>query len=146
MWKTVREQIATLISGISGMQEVSNTPKLDFAGYPSAYIVPSDVESDYETTTENERVYAFLVRAFYETKTVGIATAMDRLEVVADNIIDAIDNEDKLNSGRTIAVGLPANYTFLSIEATPSVWGQISGSELLMAEMRVRIHISYDAS
>lgn len=145
-WKTIRSQIGTLLDSLTKIHEVSSTPKLEFGGYPAAYVVPSDSDSDYETNTENERVYAFLVRVFYETKETGLADAIDKLEDAVDDVIDAIDDEDRKQSGRTIAVDLPTNYTFLSVEATPSIWGQLEADGLVFSEIRVRVHVSYDAS
>lgn len=146
-YNVIRPQIATLISALSKMQEVVSYPKLDFSGYPSAYIIPSDSESDYETNIENQRVYAFIIRVFYEIKNTGVQTALDNLEDAVDDIIDAIDKEDKLgNTTRTIGMNLPADYTYLSISATPSNWGEIPSENLIMAEIRVRIKVSYDAS
>ena len=146
-WNTLRGQISTLVDTISTIQEVSGTPKLKFEGYPAAYIIPSDSESDYETTIENERVYAFLIRIFYETKNTGVGEALNALEDVVDSIIDLVDQEDKKpGSTRTIGINLPADYIFLSVEASPSLWGELPEDELLMAEIRVKVHISFDAS
>src|SRR3990167_5601265 len=124
-FKTLRPQIATLLAALQSggsniFQEVATTPKLLFSGYPSAHVVPSDNESDYETTTENERSYGFLVRCFYETKNTTVALAMDYLEDVVDAVIDALDDEDLVQSGRIIGADLPANYTYLAISAVPS--------------------------
>jgi len=146
-WGTIRPQIATLLGTISSIHEVSNTPKLKFDGYPACYVVPSENTSDYETQVENTRVYAFLIRVFYETKKIGIATAMDRLDGVVDEIIDACDQDDQKGaSTRTVAVSLPSRYTFLSIFATPSAWGEIPAEGLLMAEINVKIKVSVDVT
>lgn len=145
-WRTLREQIAVLLDSIDSIQEVAATPSLEFNGYPAAYIVPSDSTSDYETTTENERAYAFLIRVFYETKDTGLAAALARLEDVVDNVIDKVDDEDKLYTGRTIGLNLPAKYTFLAISAAPSVWGQLPSQNLVFAEIKVTVRISFDAT
>ena len=144
-WSTVRPQLKTLLDTIGDLQEVSATPKLKFSGYPAAYIIPSDNEGDYETTTENVRTYAFNIRLFYETKSTGIASALDKLDGIVDTVLDTLDQEDlKSATSRTVGVNLPSGYTYLNIFAMPSVWGQVDGEELLMAEIKVRIRISID--
>lgn len=144
-WNTLRPQLGTLVSGISGIQQVSNSPRLNFTGYPAATVTPSDQESDYQTTTENVRTYAFIIRIFYETKNTGIADALNALEDIVDSVLDAFDQEDlKSASARVVGINLPSGYTFLNIWATPSVWGEIPDQELIMAELKVRIRLSID--
>lgn len=146
-WKIVTPQIKTLLETIDKFQEVSPDPTLKFSGYPAACIYPSDSISDYETTTENERVYAYKVQVFYETKKGGIAEAMAALRELVDDVIDLFDQDDlKGAATRTVAIGLPARYTFLQILAHPSEWGEIPGENLITATITVRIKISYDAS
>lgn len=151
-WKTIRPQVATLLTNLTSgsgalIQEVSSTPKLNFNAYPAAYVVPSDLESEYETTIENERVYAFIVRVFHETKNTGIADAISTLEGVVDSVIDTIDQEDKKPAAtRTIGVGMPIDYVFLSVDATPGFWAEVPSEQLVMSEIRIRVRISYDAS
>lgn len=145
-WTTLRPQISNLIDSLTEIHEVSNSPKLDFSGYPGVYVIPSDVTSDYETTIENTRVYAFIVRVFYETKETTVAIALDNISSAVDAIVDAIDQEDKKNAGRTIGVSMPADYTYLAVMATPSLWGQLPNENLIMGEIRVRVLVSFDAT
>ena len=127
------------------MQEVSRVPKLKFAGYPSAHIVPSDNSGDYETTTENIRTYSFIVRIFYETKDTTMENAFTALEEVVDTVIDTFDKEDlKGSTNRTVGMGLPANYQFINIWASPNRWGILSEDQLIMAEVSVKVRISID--
>lgn len=144
-WNTLRPQIKTLLSTLSTFQEVSNYPKMKFNGYPAATVTPSDQTGDYETTKENVRTYCFIVRVFYETKNTGIETALDALEDIVDSVIDLFDKEDlKGSATRTVGISLPSGYTFVNIWATPSLWGEIPGEELLMAEIKVRVRINID--
>ncbi len=144
-FQTIRPQIGTLISTLSTIQEVSNYPKIKFNGYPAAHIVNSDNESDYETTTENVRTYAFMVRVFYETKVKGIGGALEALEKIVDSLLDLIDQEDQKGAvTRTIGVNLPARYTYLNTWAVPTGWGQVEGEELIMAQLSVRVRVSVD--
>lgn len=146
-WKTLRSQVGDLIESLDKMGEVSSTPKLDFEQYPGAYVIPSDNTSDFETNIENERAYAFFVRIFYETKNTGVADAVDKLEDAVDDIIDAIDQQDKKGSAtRIVGINLPSKYTYLSVSATPSVWGELPTEDLIMAEIKVVVRVSFDAT
>lgn len=146
-YATLRPQIKTLISTLNTIQEVSGTPKTVFGGYPAAYVLPSDNEADYETTTENTRTFAFIVRIFYDTKEGGVEGAFEALEGIVDSILDLFDQEDlKGVSTRTVGINLPAAYTFINIWATPGEWGELPDEQLLMAEMRIRVRVSVDIS
>lgn len=144
-WTVIRPQIKTVLDTISTIQEVSQAPKIKFDGYPAAHIVPSENSSDYETTKENVRTYAFTVRIFYETKQTGIEDALVALEQVTDSVIDAFDQEDlKGSTTRTIGMSLPSNYMFLNIFATPNRWVVLDEDQLIFAEITVRVRISVD--
>ncbi len=144
-FQVLRPQIGTLLETLSTIHEVSNSPKVKFGGYPAAHIVPSDNESDYETTTENVRTYAFMVRVFYETKVKGVAGALEALEKIVDSVLDLFDQEDQKGSGsRTVGVDLPTRYTYLNIWSVPAGWGEVQGEELIMAQLAVRVRISVD--
>jgi hypothetical protein len=146
-WQVIRPQIATLLEGIPEIQEVSSTPKIKFEGYPAVHVIPSDNSNEYETTAENERVYAFTVRAFYETKSGGVEDAFEKLEEVVDKIIDEFDLEGMRDGvNRTVAIGLPSRYTFINLFAIPSRWGDLPEEELLMAEIIVRVRLSIDVT
>lgn len=144
-FKTLRPQIGALLETLDKIQEVSNSPKIKFDGYPAAHIVPSDNEADYETTKENVRTYAFLVRIFFETKHGGIENAIEAMEEVVDEVLDLFDQEDQKGaSTRTVGIGLPSRYQFLNIWATPSSWGEVTGEELIMTQIPVRVRVSVD--
>ncbi len=141
----LRPQIKTLLETISTIQEVSGTPMAQFSGYPACYVVPSENESDYETTSENIRTYAFAVRVFYETRDTGVADALTALESLVDTILDTFDKEDlKGSTTRIVGKNLTSGYTFLNIFAHPVTWGEILDENLIMAELVVKIRISID--
>lgn len=127
------------------IQEVSNSPKIKFGGYPAAHIVPSDNEADYESTKENVRTYAFFIRIFFETKHGGIGNALDAMDEVVDEVLDLFDQEDQKGaSTRTVGLNLPSRYQFLNIWATPSAWGEVVGEELIMTQISIRVRVSVD--
>lgn len=144
-WTIIRPQIKTLLQTIPEIQEVSSVPKIRFDGYPAAYVVPSENSADYETTSENIRTYAFIVRIFYETKQGGVGNAIEALEGVVDDVLDAFDQEDlKDIATRTVGVSLPASYTFINVWASPSTWGELPDEQLVMTELKVRVRVSID--
>ncbi len=146
-WNTLRSQIATLVGGVSGIQEFASYPKLKFSGFPAGYVVPSESSGDYETTKENIRTYAFQVRLFYETKNTGIEAALDSLEDIVDTVMDALDQEDlKTAASRTLGVNLPSGYTYINVYAQPSTWGEVTGEDLIYAEIRIQVRISRDVT
>lgn len=146
-WQVLRPQMKDVLDTITELQEVSQSPKIRFNGYPAAHVIPSENTGDYETTRENERTYAFTIRAFYETKNTSIENALAGLEEVVDKIIDAFDLQDLQGSDtRLIAINLPARYTYINTWAVPNRWGELPEDQLLMAEITVRIRLSVDVS
>lgn len=144
-WQTLRPQLKTILDNSGLFVETSGTPKISFTGYPAAYVVQSDNEGDYETTKDNVRVYAFIIRIFYSTKSVGVDTALQRLEQTVDSIIDAIDQDSlKASTSRVIGISMPAKYTWINTYATPSSFGEVEGQELVTAELKVRVKVSVD--
>lgn len=149
-WQKLRPQIRDLIAGISGIAQAKKFPTFKFDQYPAASVFMSENQSDYETTSENLRVYAFSVFVYYPTKGLdgeSIDVAISALEGLVDTIIDTIDQEDlKDSTERTVGVDLPANSQFINIFATPSLWGEVPGEELVFSEIIVRVRISKDVS
>lgn len=146
-WKVLRPQIKDVLDTIDTFVEVSPSPKIRFDGYPAAHVIPSENTGDYETTKENERTYAFTIRAFYETKNTTIENALLGLEEVVDSIIDTFDEQDlKGSDTRLIGINLPPKYMYINLWAVPNRWGEIPEDQLLMAEITVRVRISVDVT
>lgn len=145
-WAILRPQIGNLLRTVSDIQEVSNAPKFTFSGYPAAFITPSESSGDYESNIENLRTYAFAARIFYPTKEIGIEAALASLESLVDSVLDTFDQEDIKQTGRIVGVNLPSSYTFLSLFASPSFWGEVPGENLIMAEIKIIVKISVDVS
>lgn len=125
------------------LQVVYNYEREDATGTPFATITRSAKENDYSTTSENTRVYAFVIRLFVERKGVSnpdsCEQAMDQLE---DAVIDALDRNHRM-TGLDVSTG----YTFLFLDATPSNWGYVGAeNEYRVAELAVRVHFSVDVN
>lgn len=148
-WVTLGEQLYNLINDNKTdlkIQEVNSYPTLKFDGFPAVSIFPSDNKNDYETTSDNERIYVWKLRIFEETKGQGLNQAQDTLYEVLDNVLDKLDQEGELDSGQTIGQDLPARYQYINLFATPSFWGQIEDENLIFTEMGVRIRVSVDVT
>ena len=144
-WTTLRPQLKTVLDSISTIEETSNSPKMKFGGYPAATVTPSDQEGDYETTTENIRTYAFMIRVFFETKDTSVADGISALEEVIDSVIDAFDQEDMKGAAtRTVGINLPAGYTFINIFAVPGAWFEVPDEQLIYAQVSVKVRVSID--
>lgn len=119
MWTNISQKLKTILEANNKIQEVFEFENEQSKGSPFATITPSDNENEYATTTENERVYAFNIRLFREW---GIDDdAHEECERVLKNltesVLDDLDKNDRL-SGLVIDTG----YTFLMMDAAPSVW------------------------
>ena len=64
----IRAEIATYISAESDLFEaVYAWPKATLSGFPAVIIMPSENESDYQSTSMREVVFAFDVTVYYPT-------------------------------------------------------------------------------
>lgn len=145
-FNTLKTQVKTVLENTNKFSEVSGAPKLNFTGYPSATIVPAENEAIYHTTDENQRIYAFAIRCFYETKSGGVANAIDALADLVDDVLDAFDQDALKSSTRIVGKDLPSRYTFIDIFATPSRWAEVLDPALIMAEIIVRVKVIVDIS
>lgn len=143
MIQQISAKVKSLIEANSGVQKVYAYERANPDGTPFVTITPSANENDYNTTTENVRVYAFLIRVFVERKGQSVEeNAENTLRGLADSILDTMDRNYRL-SGMTA----PTGYTFLFMEAAPSSWGYTGReNEYRVAEIKVRCHVSVDVN
>jgi hypothetical protein len=86
-----------------------DAPKLQ--SFPCAVLVPSGNASDYDTTTENMRTYAFQVRLYIPMDSRGVEQAESTLTELIDELIDDFDQNVTLDG------------ECLMMTAAPSEWG-----------------------
>lgn len=111
---------------------------------PVYTLTPSVNESDYVTTTENRRVYAFMLRLFVERQSGATEeyTAEAAMRELVDEVLDDLDKNHRL-SGMDTKPG----YCYLYMEAAPSVWGYAGReAEYRMAEVVIRLHFDIDVN
>jgi len=123
------------------IEEVFTYEAGQFKGDPTAIIVPSSNESDYETTDENIRVYAFKIMLF--VKRTQPRSEDKAEEVMRDLVSSVIDNFDK--DYMLTGIEVPTGYTFINVFASPSSWGY-SGAEnqYRICEINLKCRVSID--
>ncbi|MBI4150499.1 hypothetical protein HY492_00055 [Candidatus Woesearchaeota archaeon] len=135
----LKNRILTELQSITKLQEVTDNPKLDFTGYPAATVTPSDQAADYETTSENERVYAFIVSVYQEIQAGGISAGLDTLYDVADDVLDQFDRDELLGG-----ISLDSRYDILGIRPAIGGWEAVEDNDLLVLNITLRITVSVD--
>lgn len=143
MWKNLVEKLQTILEATNLFQVVYPYEREDPEGTPFATIMPSANENSYSTTTENTRVYAFLVRVFVERKgQSNVAGCETTTRALMDAVLDAFDRNHRLTGLSSVS-----GYTYLFMEATPSKWGYVGReNEYRIAEVNVRVHFSIDVT
>lgn len=141
-YQQIRDKLRDKLLTIASIQEVARYPKREFNGFPAAILVPAEGESEWETIAEHQRIYAFDLQVFYETKGVGNDNALDALYNVVDEILDNLSEDTLLEDGG--AITLPTKKTLISVEPVSAGWEELDDSELLMAKISIKVVISVD--
>lgn len=140
MFDKVSNALLTLLSANTLIQSKYDFEASKLEGFPALTITPSESENEYSTTTENRRVYSFVVRLYVERSSGNNAeqTTEKTMRQLVDTVLDTIDkNHSSLNAASQ------TGYTFLMIRATPSRWGY-AGRDNVMRVAEVRISVEYD--
>ena len=116
MFTTIRTAIKTKLDTLTGVGQpiafVYDEHRTKLTGYPAITVEPSDMESDFATTIENQRTYIFRIIIHQEIEKVGRSKAIDILCNATDKVITTFDAD--------ITLGGAVNF----LNATPSVWGE----------------------
>jgi len=142
MWDLLSEAIKTILEDNDLISNTYSYEASDISGTPIATLTPSANEADYATTTENTRVYAFMLRLYVDRKSgeEGEAVAEEALRELVDTVLDDLDKNHRLN-----ALGTKTGYDFLFLEAAPSLWGYAGReNEYRVSEIIVRTHFCVD--
>lgn len=135
--------LKAILNANSLIQSVYDYERADSDGTPFATLTSSANENDYATTTENRRIYAFLIRLFVERD--GQSTpeqAENTMRALVDSVLDDLD-KNYLLTGLTQNSG----YTLLFTEAAPSQWGYVGREQQYrIAEITVRCHFYVDTT
>jgi hypothetical protein len=139
VFSNIKDKLADKLDSNTKIQEVHEYPAIKFNGFPSATIVPSDNENDFETTTENQRNYAFQVRIFESIKNDNLNTAYETMYDLIDDVLDDFDKDQSL-----AGVTMPTGYTMVIVEAVPSTVGIVDRLDLLMSMITVKVRVLVD--
>ena len=133
----------TKLQAVSTLQEVKTEKTFDFSGFPSAFIIPAEGSGDYETNTEDERIYAFECHIFYQydQQKTAVTDALDNLYDVCDDVLDSFA-QDKQLSG----ISLPTGKMLIDTRPVFAGYEEIPEKELLKAIIKLSVHISVDNS
>ena len=141
MFEQLIQFLSQKLTNNTKIQEVYTYEAGKFMGDPVAVIVPSSNEGDYETGSENVRIYAFTITLFVKRTT---PRTPETAEVVMRELISSvIDNFDRdyILSGLVV----PTGYTFINVFASPSAWGYSGGEdEYRVCDINLKCRVSID--
>ena len=150
MWQNLRKKIVAILNANDLIQDVYDYEATEFGADPCATVVASANESDYRTTINNTRIYAFKVQLW--VKRAGVNRDDQKAENVLMDLVDTVlDNFDQyytLGTGSPgAALVLPAGYTMIKLEALPSAWVYMDRETLYRgAEITLRVHMDVDVT
>jgi hypothetical protein len=130
---------AVTIDGQAVFADVAEYPTTDFAGVPAATIVPSDNTSDYATSTQNLRTYAFFVDIYYpvESSNGGYENTFKIMRELMDVALDAFDNSNDLNLNNKYGNSYSTICDFL--RPVPSSWAMVETAAGDMLTSRITL-------
>lgn len=141
MFTTLIDKINSILTANDLIQEVFSYEVEQFEGDPAAVVVPSGNESDYNTSSENERIYAFNIKLFVTRSKVRDNKNADR--VLRDLVSSVIDDFDKDYFFEGLS--MPTGYTMINVFAVPSAWGYAGREdEFRVAEIDLRCRVFVD--
>lgn len=150
MWQELRKKIVALLTANDLIQDVYDYEAAEFGADPCATVVASANESDYRTTINNTRVYAFNIQLWVKRSGPNRddKTAEGILTDLVDTVLDDFDKYYTLGTGSPgAALVLPTGYTMIKLEALPSAWLYLDRETLYRgAEIRLRVHMDVDVT
>lgn len=148
MWQILKNKITAIMNANALFQEVYDYEVQTFNGDPVATVQPSANESDYRSTSDNRRIYAFSLQLW--VKRGGTRTdkqAEDTLTDLVDSVIDDFDRYFTLGQGSPGTLTMPSGYLIVRVQATPSAWfysNRETGILYRAAEVILRVEVDVD--
>lgn len=96
-----------------------------FSGYPAAAFEPSDIISDYETTVQNLRQYAFRVIILQDIESESRSSALGTLIDIVDNLIDDFDKSENLDGEADFVLAAPMAMGFFGKEGHQVMYAEV---------------------
>ena len=94
---TILDEIVSILSGISSIQEVHKADVNSFDGYPAVVVIWDGNESDLATTSQDQVKFRFLIRVHQEMKHRGTLEADRIIRDVIGDIRTTFDDNYSLN-------------------------------------------------
>jgi hypothetical protein len=130
-FKTIRSAIGEKLQSLTGtggpLAYVYDHHKLGLDGYPSVTFEPSSLQSEFGTTRENMRNYAFEVIVHQELATIWRDEAISTLVDATDTVIEAFDQD--------YSIGGTVDY----LEAVPAEFWEITTEDSVIAYARITL-------
>lgn len=142
MFGEILQQLKAILDANGLISDVYSYENIQTDSDPFAVIIPSGNESEYNTTQENVRVYAFTVMLFV-SRTIRSQKDADRVLInLVDSVVDDYDKDYLLT---TIGQPTKTGYTFLQTFAVPSQWGYaMPDDKYRVAQINLRCLVSVD--
>lgn len=147
VYETLRDRIESNLNSIAKIGTVFDYPAQEFkdAEYPVAIIYPSpDSTVEYETTSDDERYYNFIIDLFYQIKPEGIQNAMAALFDLVDDVLYNFSTDRHFENGTPIS--MPAGNIFLIVEPVKTSWGHVVDKDLIIASIELKCRVSVQSS
>ncbi len=94
---SVRAKIKALLDGITELAFVADFHDPNLKGFPAATFDVSDEEGEFLTNKENLRTIIYTIVIYQEVDVIKLPDATRILDVVADKIINAFENDFNLS-------------------------------------------------
>jgi hypothetical protein len=95
--QTIRGNLKTLLTAVTGIANVYDTFETNIAGYPAIIFDISNNESEMLTDSENIRKITFTLYVLAEITIAGRDTAKGLLDTVTQNVITALEDKDNMS-------------------------------------------------
>lgn len=144
MFKKISDKLKSLLEETNLLQNIYDYEASDISGTPCATITPSGNQSNYDTTTENRRRYAFMVRLYVSRPTGNNAEKQseEALKELCDAVLNKFDAAHQLPN-----LVDQDGYTFLFMRATPSRWGYVGREDnFRVAEIELIVEFHVDVN
>ncbi len=144
MFEKISTSLINLLKANTLIQSVYNFEASKLDGFPALTITPSANESDYTSTTENRRVYSFVIRLYVERLSGNTAESVceSTMRQLVDTVLNTLDHAYGMST-----LDPQTGYLFLKMSAAPSQWGYAGvSSQLRVAEIKVTLHFDVDTT
>lgn len=142
MFDKISKALMALFESNVGIETRYPYEATEIKGFPALTLTPSANENEYSTTTENRRVYAFVLRLYVERSSSEPEVAEQTMRQLVDSVLDTIDRNYTLSGLQT-----QTGYTFLLMNAAPSVWGYAGReNDMRVAEIKIQLHFDIDTT